>query len=282
MNHYQDPDADDDYPPDPPTTREVVPHPMEHVARTAMRDPDFLAALKDSQSDVATVKLRGMARMFALTFEAGEGVPAFYELPQHLPPDEGGQRMLLASKASADADLREQLITWARRNGQAAAPAAQTLANAVDVYRQGEAELARARQAAAAIEPARQALADAQAAAAAAELAAAELDEEAIDALEKAQALVKACEARLAVAIERSTPDPQLRSSLSTIAGWCMSQWRVSISSAPADGVPAWAAELVGRWNPTPPDLLGGGSPRVFVPHVPRDGGAHNPFGGGR
>lgn len=277
-------DHDDDYPDDPPAHREVVLHPMEHVGRSAaMRDPVFYGALKESQDDNPRVRVRGLARMFALTIDAGEATPAFLDLPGHLPGETKDQRMLLSSHAAADADLRQQLIDWARRNERAAAPAAKTLANAIAVYRDGMAELARAHQAAAAVDPSRQAAADARAALAAIE--ARDPGEEDLvalaDELEKARAYATACDARLSVAIEACAIDQQLSTAVAAIGGWVRSAWQVSITEAPAVGVEAWAEELVARVNPCPRDLLGAGRPS-FMPVRERGGGAANPFGGRR
>lgn len=258
-------DDRDDYPEDPPNPREHVEHPIAVAERASRRDPVFHAALVEAMADHEPTAWRGMLRMMALTLDAGEGAPAFRAIPAHLPDDESGQRLLMSSTAASDAGLRGDLIDWAHDNKRAGEPAAKTLENAIIGYRRGQRLVYATHEAAAKVAPARQAHADALQAVTVME------DGETWDRDEmaKAVAYAHACEKRLEVAIEASTPDPVVTDALATIGGWLWTTWGVKPDGAPDTprALEAWAIGIVGRANPTPEWLITGQPSRsAFVP----------------
>ncbi len=119
-------------------------HPIEHAATAARRvGPDFFRAFKDANSGDPRRETRGLVEMLVLNIRDGE-FPGreFVAPPIHFPDDEAGLRRLSLSKVAADADLKAEVLTWARGNKEHRDKAARSLATAVGAYRRADAVLA--------------------------------------------------------------------------------------------------------------------------------------------
>ncbi len=130
---------------DPPRVRDDnARHPIEVAAHAARKvGPDFFRAFKDANSGDPVRETRGLIEMLVLNIRDGE-FPSreFVSPPIHFPDDEAGLRRLSLSKVAADADLKAEVLSWARGNRDLREKAARSLATAIGAYRKADAVLA--------------------------------------------------------------------------------------------------------------------------------------------
>lgn len=135
-------DRDDDDTPNMRDDRAV--HPIAAAATAAKRiGADFYRAFRDANSGDPTREARGMVEMLVLNIRDGEFPGRDFAQPAlHFPDDENGLRRLAISKVPADADLKHEVLEWARGNRDKREKAARSLATAVGAYRKADAILA--------------------------------------------------------------------------------------------------------------------------------------------
>lgn len=120
-------------------------HPIVAAAHAARRiGADFFRAFKDANSGDPTREARGLVEMLVLNIRDGEFPSREFVMPPiHFPDDEAGLRRLSLSKVAADADLKAEVLGWARGNKDLREKAARSLATAIGAYRRADAILAK-------------------------------------------------------------------------------------------------------------------------------------------
>lgn len=120
-------------------------HPIVAAAQAARRvGADFFRAFKDANSGDPTRETRGLVEMLVLNIRDGEFPNREFSMPPiHFPDDEAGLRRLSLSRVPADADLKAEVLGWARSNKDLREKAARALATAIGAYRRADAVLAK-------------------------------------------------------------------------------------------------------------------------------------------